>query len=127
MSASWQHKRLAPTGLWVAIASFARDPVVRAAVTVWLLSRVCVLAFITLGAHATVHGRDEEAGMYEAAVRLGDPSQMIAPLQQTLLIADAGWYFAIAESGYETIPFDDSQLRSWAFFPLFPIVWGVAA
>jgi hypothetical protein len=112
--------------MWGQIAAFARDPVVGGAVSVWLLSRICVLAFMTLGAHFTVYPLEEEAGIYGAAIRLGDPSQVIAQLQRTVLIADAGWYVAIAETGYEAVPFDDSQQRSWAFFPLFPVVWGAA-
>jgi hypothetical protein len=109
------------------IASIARDPVARAAVTVWLLSRICVAAFMTLGAHVTVYGRDDEAGIYGAAIRLGDPSQVLGRFQQTVLVADVGWYYAIAQSGYEAIPFDTAQQRSWAFFPFFPMLWGATA
>jgi len=105
--------------VWAWTASTARDPVVSAAVSVWLLSRICVLVFMILGAHLTVYGRDEEEGIYGAAIRLGDPSQVVARLQQTVLVADAGWYYAIAESGYEAIPFDTEQQRSWRSFRSF--------
>ena len=64
--------------VWAWTASTARDPVVSAAVSVWLLSRICVLVFMILGAHLTVYGRDEDEGIYGAAIRLGDPSQVVA-------------------------------------------------
>ena len=61
-----------------------------------------------------------------------DPSASFrrAPIGRHLRLAiargDATWYCAVAEEGYEHLPFDASVQRKWAFFPLYPIVLRIA-
>jgi hypothetical protein len=105
----------------------AGDPLLRAVFGMWLLSRAVVLAAMVLASSLTILDRDPESGVYAAAIRLGDPSKVVQRIQDAVLIADAGWYAAIADTGYESVPYDDSQPRSWAFFPLFPMLWHAAA
>jgi hypothetical protein len=100
---------------------------VRSIVGIWLLSRLVVLAAMTLASSIAILDRDPESGVYAATIRLGDPSTVVQRLQQAVSIADVGWYAAIADTGYENVAYDDSQLRSWAFFPLFPMLWHAAA
>lgn len=40
---------------------------------------------------------------------------------------DASWYATIAEHGYDAGPFEASVQHNWAFFPLHPMLWRVAA
>jgi hypothetical protein len=45
---------------------------------------------------------------------------------RTMAIAnDAGWYYGIAEEGYEQRSFDASRPANWAFFPLHPLLWSI--
>jgi len=40
---------------------------------------------------------------------------------------DAGWYIDIARNGYEQRPFSAERQANWAFFPLHPYLWRLAA
>lgn len=40
---------------------------------------------------------------------------------------DSAWYYTIAHDGYEQRPFDTSKQANWAFFPLHPLLWRLAA
>jgi hypothetical protein len=40
---------------------------------------------------------------------------------------DSAFYHGIATDGYEQRPFDASRAANWAFFPLHPLLWRVAA
>jgi hypothetical protein len=114
-------------GMRQRLALALRDPLVRSVLGIWLLSRLVVLVAMLLAASTTILDRDPETGVYAATVQLGDPATLVQHIQDAVVIADVGWYSAIADPGYESIPYDDSQPRSWAFFPLFPMVWRGAA
>jgi hypothetical protein len=109
------------------LEQLAGDSLVRTVIGIWLLSRLVVLTAMTLASSLTVVDRDPDSGVYDAIIQLGNPSQVSQHIQDAVSVADVGWYAAIADTGYESVPYDDSQPRSWAFFPLFPMLWRGAA
>ncbi len=51
-----------------------------------------------------------------------------ARLVRTIVMTgDMNWYHGIAEHGYDKMPFATDRSHNWAFFPLFPLTWAVAA
>lgn len=55
-----------------------------------------------------------------------DARSIAGNLAELALHNDAGWYYGIANHGYEKRPFDADRAANWAFFPLHPMLWRVA-
>ena len=85
----------------VRASRFLREDL-RAALVPWLLARILVVG--TLAASRQI---------FEVLGRTRRP----LPLSQGLLSWDAGWYRAIAEHGYASLP-----REAYRFFPLYPLV-----
>jgi hypothetical protein len=102
------------------------DPSVRRAFFVFSLTRVLLLAiFIVGGQMARVSDGSTETIRHLSLSLDKIPVSRI--LQQTVATADVNWYYSIAHDGYEKIPFNTDQQHNWAFFPLFPFLWRLAA
>jgi hypothetical protein len=43
-------------------------------------------------------------------------------LRDLLIHGDSVWYHGIVQDGYTVMPFDASEQRNWAFFPLYPFL-----
>lgn len=52
--------------------------------------------------------------------QLAEPA--VQALRDLLIHGDSAWYRRIVDEGYAAIPFDASEQRDWAFFPLFPVL-----
>ena len=102
------------------------DPSVRRAFFVFSLTRVLLLAIFIVGGQL---GR-VSSGSTETIRHLSlslDKIPVSRVLQQTIATADVNWYYSIAHDGYEKIPFSTDRQHNWAFFPLFPFLWRLAA
>lgn len=104
----------------------ASDESVRVCLFAFALTRALVLVIFVLTAHLTLGQPSFGGAVQEPRISLdhGDTSRKLAELVK---VADANWYIAIAELGYEPGPFDTNRQHSWAFFPLFPLVLRAAA
>lgn len=106
------------------IADWLRS--LRVALFAYALSRGLILAVWVLATQLQLDrppGR-EQLALPTAEVAAEAPAQV---LRKLALYNDAGWYLTIAEHGYETRPFDATRQANWAFFPLHPVLWHVAA
>ena len=105
-----------------------RDRGVRSAVFSFTLTRTIILVIFLLGTNIKVvepnrvFGKDAE----EIAISLQEPGVM-KRLSALAMRGDGGWYWHIADRGYEKIPFEQTEPHNWAFFPLFPLLWNAAA
>lgn len=103
----------------------ARDRGVRATLFAFTLSRVLVLViFVMVGMMRTAP--DDAPGHTDTQISV-TRTPFARILRAEVATADVNWYRGIAETGYEQIPFNADVPRNWAFFPLFPLVWRLAA
>ena len=75
--------------------------------------------------------------LLEPAASQGIPSDRVvlafdagedhAQLNGLSRVNDAGWYHGISTAGYETRPFTAERQANWAFFPMLPVAWAIAA
>ena len=103
-----------------------RDESVRSALFNFTLTRVLVIAIIIVGGQmfrVITAGSEPAYDLYLTLEKI--PVARI--LHQTAETADANWYEAIAQRGYERIPYAGDKPHNWAFFPLFPMLWRMAA
>lgn len=115
-----------------AIRCVTSDRSTRSAVFAFLLTRTFIFVIFILVTHSTVVFPDRVFGQdpEEVRIRLRRSSvvrHVAEKLRPLALRADGGWYLNIATNGYEQRPFDATEYHNWAFFPLFPIVWRLAA
>ena len=107
------------------VSRMIADRSVRAALFVFLLSRILVLTiFVVVGLLKT--GPDDYPGYFDAVVSTHNAS-IGRILRQEVLTADVNWYVGIAENGYEQGAFDVDKAHNWAFFPLFPLLLRLAS
>lgn len=103
-----------------------RDEAFRSALFSFILTRLMILAILVLGGQIgrVVSGSGDSTR--EVFISLEDiPAARI--VRQTVMTADINWYHGIAANGYEKIPFNKDIPHNWAFFPFFPLVWGLTA
>lgn len=107
------------------IRRLARDRGVRATLFAFTVSRVIVIViFVLVGQLKTAP--DESPGHTDTMISVRHvPFARI--IRQEVATADVNWYMGIAERGYEQMPFNADVPRNWAFFPLFPLLWRLAA
>jgi len=117
---------LAQTKVNKALQRFTSDSSVRRAFFVFTLTRVLVLAILLIGAQMSRVVTGDGPSLRDMSLSLGKiPVGRI--LRNTISVADINWYQGIASSGYEKIPFNADVSHNWAFFPLFPLLWRLAA
>lgn len=103
-----------------------RDESFRSALFSFTLTRVIVLAILLVGGQmGRVVTRSGESTREVFLSLEKIPAARI--IRQTVLTADVNWYHGIAENGYHKMPFNTDIPHNWAFFPLFPVVWGLTA
>ncbi len=105
-----------------------RDRGLRSTVFAFTLTRLLVFGIFLLGTNFKVVEPNRIFGVdaEELQVSLKEPG-VFDRLSLLAMRGDGGWYLHIADRGYERIPFDQTQPRNWAFFPLWPLVWRAAA
>jgi hypothetical protein len=102
------------------------DPSVRRAFFVFTLTRVLLLAILIVGGQMNRVTSGSAETIRHLSLSLGKiPVSRV--LQNTITTADVNWYYSIARDGYEKIPFNADRPHNWAFFPLFPLLWRLAA
>lgn len=53
--------------------------------------------------------------------------QLARIISKRVAVGDVNWYRELAEGGYERRAFTTEREANWAFFPLFPFLWSLAA
>jgi Mannosyltransferase (PIG-V) len=102
------------------------DPSVRRAFFVFTLTRVLLLAIVIVGGQMSRITNGSGETTRDMSLSLGT-IPVYRVLQETITTADVNWYYGIALNGYEKIPFNADRPHNWAFFPLFPLLWRLAA
>ncbi|OLE53072.1 MAG: hypothetical protein AUG51_14800 [Acidobacteria bacterium 13_1_20CM_3_53_8] len=111
-----------------ALQTVARDRSLRSAAFSFLLTRIFIFVIFILVTHVTVVFPERVFRRDPEEVRIWMYRTSIARELRPLVVgADSGWYLNIAINGYEQRPFDSTHEHNWAFFPLFPLVWRLAA
>lgn len=104
------------------------DPAVRTALFVFALTRSLVFAIFIMGTNVSMVETGRTFGKEPQDIRIAlQGSKIIDRLRQLATRGDGGWYMHIAEWKYEKVPFEPTKAHNWAFFPLFPILWRLAA
>lgn len=103
-----------------------RDPALRTAAYVFLLTRLVVFAVLVCGGQVghLLSGSYETTRDFHLELNRVPVSRL---LREVVQVADINWYTGIAENGYEKRPFTTERSANWAFFPLFPLLWRAAA
>lgn len=101
-------------------------PAVRHVLYAYALTRLLVLLILILGGQLTVITTGSQDTTREVRLHI-DKVPIARVLRSTVLTADVNWYHGIAENGYERIPFATDKPHNWAFFPVFPMLWGFFA
>lgn len=105
-----------------------QDRSVRSALFVFVLTRVVIFIIFVLATHVTVLAPDRMFGRDAQDISISMKKTSIARrLRPLALRGDSGWYLTIARNGYERREFDATGEHNWAFFPLFPLLWSMAA
>jgi hypothetical protein len=102
------------------------DPSVRRAFFVFTLTRVLLLAILIIGGQMSRVTSGSAETIRDLSLSM-DKIPVSRILQHTITTADVNWYYSIAHNGYEKIPFNADRPHNWAFFPLFPLLWRLAA
>jgi hypothetical protein len=101
------------------------DRSVRAALFIGTLSRAIVLViFVLVGWMKTAP--DVFPGHFDADIS-ARKAPVVRVLREEVLTADVNWTVGIAEHGYHQEPFSADVPHNWAFFPLFPLLLGLAS
>ncbi len=115
---------------WIArhLQLVIHDRSVRAALSVFALTRAIVFIIFILATNITILEPNRvfirDANETRISLSHSGVARRLRPLVQR---ADCAWYLGIARNGYEQRSFDDKQERNWAFFPLFPLMWRLAS
>ena len=96
----------------------------RAACAPFLISRLLILLLWAGSAGLTPVVSDPSSAAQDVHVVI-DAMSTIDRLRTMAIANDAGFYYGIAEDGYEERPFDASRAAKWAFFPLHPLLWSM--
>jgi Mannosyltransferase (PIG-V) len=98
----------------------------RATLFAFVLTRILVIGLLVIGGtiHKDLWGRSDD--VHEVMVPISD-LQVARTLKNFCTGSDPGWYNGIARNGYEKLPFSINDHHNWAFLPLFPLTWRMAA
>jgi hypothetical protein len=101
------------------------DRSVRAALFIGTLSRAIILViFVLVGWMKTTP--DVFPGHFDARISAND-GRVARVLRTKVSTADVNWTIGIAERGYDREPFNAGVAHNWSFFPLFPLLLGLAS
>lgn len=90
-----------------------------------VFSRAMVLViFVLVGWMKTTP--DVFPGHFDASISAQN-APVVRVLREEVLTADINWTIGIAEKGYQREPFNAGVAHNWAFFPLFPLLLGLAS
>jgi len=110
-----------------AIRRLLIDPGTRAGVFVFVLTRLLILLVLLLGSSIVFQSATTPFGtVHESTVSLHQKSATEV-LRQVTSGSDSGWLMNIAINGYEKEPFSLATQHTWAYFPLYPLLWRGAA
>lgn len=115
-------------GLISALRLFAVDQRTRGALFVFVLTRLLILSVILLSSSIVFEPavKTPFGAVHESTVALHQHS-VAATLRRVTSGADSGWIMNIAINGYEKEPFNTATQHTWAYFPMYPLLWRWAA
>lgn len=103
------------------------SPAVRSVLYAFVLTRVVVLFVLIVGGYVSLIVGGGGAGeTRDIRVHL-EKVPVTRALRETTLKADVNWYLHISLEGYERKPYDANTYHTWAYFPLFPLLWHAAS
>jgi hypothetical protein len=112
----------------MAIRSLFSRSCITSALFAFSVSRIIVGATVLLTANLAfqpvVH--TDFGDIHESSIRLTH-KDIVSPLRQITLGADSAWIMNIAINGYEKEPFNTVTQHTWAYFPLYPLLWRFCA
>lgn len=108
------------------VSRLVTDSSARAALFVFVLSRILVLTIFVIVGLLRVSPDPEFPG-YSAVVVSARKATIGRILRQEVMTADANWYLGIAENGYDRQAFEVDKAHNWAFFPLYPLLLRLAS
>ena len=91
----------------------------------FLISRLLILLLWAGSAGLTPVVSDHSSSAAQDVHVVIDARRTTDRLRAMAVANDAGFYYSIAEDGYEKRPFDVSRAANWAFFPLHPLLWSM--
>jgi len=106
----------------------ALDPATRAALFTFILTRLLILFVLLLSANIVFEAPVQTPFGVAHETSISFQRQSIgAVLRQVTSGADSAWLLNIAINGYEKEPFNLATQHTWAYFPLYPLLWRWAA
>src|SRR5947209_14621724 len=109
------------------LRSAGNDRSVRSAAFSFLLTRALVFLIFILVTNVTLDFPERIIVRDPVETRVTLNGSSVARLRRIAGYAGSGWYLNIALEGYDHVPFDATHEHNWAFLPLFPFVWWLAA
>ncbi len=103
-----------------------RDKSVRAAACAFILTRALILFLFILTAQTQI-GHDVVNPADGVTVITLHKIQLSRLINKRVWVGDINWYQELASRGYERRAFTNEKEANWAFFPLFPLWWYLAA
>ena len=100
------------------------DPSTRVALFVFLLTRLLILLVMLLSSSIVFEPTVETpfGSVHESSISLHGQS-IAGTLRKVTSGADSAWLMNIAINGYEKEPFNLATQHTWAYFPLYPLLW----
>jgi Gpi18-like mannosyltransferase len=122
------HKSPAKRRLVSATRRVAVDPSLRAGLFVFGLTRLLILFVILLSSGIVFEPTVSTpfGVVHESSISLHRQS-VAETLRRVTMGADSAWLMNIAINGYEKEPFNTATQHTWAYFPLYPLIWRWAA
>jgi hypothetical protein len=109
------------------VRALSHDKSVRAATFAFVLTRLLILFLFILTAQTQVAHLEPGHPEDGATVITLHKIQISRIINQRVGVGDVNWYREIAELGYTRRPFTTEKQANWGFFPLFPLLWNLAA
>ncbi len=122
------HESLQKRRLVSAVRRVAVDASMRAGLFVFVLTRLLILFVILLSSRIVFEPTVNTpfGAVHESTISLHHQS-VAATLRRVTSGADSAWLMNIAINGYEKEPFNTAAQHTWAYFPLYPLLWRWAA
>jgi hypothetical protein len=103
------------------------DRSVRYGFYVFVLTRAVVFVIFILATNFITVAPPTPIGEFQEPIIDLHGRQIVKRLRPLSFYGDGGWYVDIATNGYEQRPFEATEQRNWAFFPLYPLLLRLAA
>ncbi|WP_440223294.1 hypothetical protein ACQQ2N_19780 [Dokdonella sp. MW10] len=105
------------------LPNFSRDSILGLSLKAFVLSRIIVFSCLIL---PSLFNSAIEHEFRNVIIEF-KPQKALDHLRDISRRNDAGWYWSIAEGGYEKRPFSDDKSANWAFFPGNPLLMSLAS